>query len=129
MSIKISESASVKPPTDAVTNAASIRAGFETATAKVAKQAKQEDTNKNSGNGKDSYQPTEKTLKNTVGLTNHLLESTTCEFAYHKETHMVSITIRDRDTKEVIKEIPPEKSLEMLEKMWEMAGLIVDEKR
>ena len=35
----------------------------------------------------------------------------------------------NEDTDEVIREIPPEKSLDMLQKMWEMAGILVDEKR
>ena len=35
----------------------------------------------------------------------------------------------DVDTDEVIREIPPEKSLDMLQKMWEMAGILVDERR
>ena len=31
--------------------------------------------------------------------------------------------------KEVIKEYPPEKTLDMIAKVWEMAGIMVDEKR
>ena len=34
----------------------------------------------------------------------------------------------DRDTKKVLKEYPPEKTLDMIAKVWEMAGLMVDEK-
>ena len=34
-----------------------------------------------------------------------------------------------KKTKEVIKEFPPEKTLDMIAKVWEMAGLMVDEKR
>lgn len=52
-----------------------------------------------------------------------------CEFSYHEETKRVSIKIFDKDTEEVIKEIPPEETLEMLEKMWELAGIMVDERR
>ena len=33
------------------------------------------------------------------------------------------------DTREVIKEIPAGETLDMLSKMWEMAGLFVDDKR
>ena len=33
------------------------------------------------------------------------------------------------ETKEVIKEFPPEKTLDMIAKVWEMAGIMVDEKR
>ena len=40
-----------------------------------------------------------------------------------------SIKIVDKDTKKVIKELPPEKTLDMIAKVWEMAGLMVDEKR
>jgi flagellar protein FlaG len=39
------------------------------------------------------------------------------------------IKIVDRETKKVIKEIPPEKSLDMLERAWEIAGILMDEKR
>ena len=41
----------------------------------------------------------------------------------------VKIKIIDRDTKKVIKELPPEKTLDMIAKAWEMAGILVDEKR
>ena len=54
---------------------------------------------------------------------------TQCEFSYHEKTKRISITVRDSDTKEVIKEIPPEKTLDMIAKTLELAGLLVDEKR
>ena len=34
----------------------------------------------------------------------------------------------DKNTKEVIKELPPEKTLDMIARIWEMAGILVDEK-
>ena len=36
----------------------------------------------------------------------------------------MSIKVLNADTDEVIREIPPEKSLDMLQKMWEMAGIL-----
>lgn len=54
---------------------------------------------------------------------------TQCEFKYHEQTHRISITVRDSDTNKVIKEIPPEKTLDMIAKTLELAGLLVDEKR
>ena len=45
------------------------------------------------------------------------------------KTNRVTIKIVDKKTKEVIKEFPPEKTLDMIAKVWEMAGLMVDEKR
>lgn len=76
-------------------------------------------------------QVSEEFIKATVKDTNSKLRTshTRCEFKYHEETKRISITIRDQDTDEVIKEIPPEKSLEMVARMWELAGILVDEKR
>lgn len=50
-------------------------------------------------------------------------------FGIHDGTHRVTIKLIDKDTKEVIKELPPEKTLDMIAKVWEMAGILVDEKR
>ena len=50
-------------------------------------------------------------------------------FGIHEATNRVTIKIVDKDTKKVIKEMPPEKTLDMIAKVWELAGLLVDEKR
>lgn len=57
------------------------------------------------------------------------IKHTQLSFKYHDDTNRISITVTDSDTDEVIREIPPEKALDMLAKAWEMAGLLVDEKR
>ncbi len=49
-------------------------------------------------------------------------------FGIHEDTQRLTIKIVDKDTKETIKEFPPEKTLDMIAKIWEMAGIIVDEK-
>ncbi len=49
-------------------------------------------------------------------------------FGVHDATNRVTIKIVDRDTQKVLKEYPPEKTLDMIAKVWEMAGLMVDEK-
>ena len=54
---------------------------------------------------------------------------TRCEFAYHEDTKRISIKVIDQNTEEVIREIPPEETLDMLSKMWELAGILVDERR
>jgi flagellar protein FlaG len=74
----------------------------------------------------------EKQIKEAVAQTNHKIKKqpqTTCEFSYHEETGRISITVRDKESQKIIREIPPEKSLDMLQKMWELAGILVDEKR
>ena len=50
-------------------------------------------------------------------------------FGVHEATKRVTIKIVDKDTKKVVKEFPPEKTLDMIAKVWEMAGILVDEKR
>lgn len=54
---------------------------------------------------------------------------TQCEFKFHDKTNRICITVKDSETQEVIKEIPPEKMLDMVAKTLELAGLLVDEKR
>jgi len=51
------------------------------------------------------------------------------EFSIHEKTKEIMIKVLDSETNQVIREIPPEKILDMVAKMWEMAGLIVDERR
>ena len=57
------------------------------------------------------------------------MSKTSCQFQYHEETNRVSIKVIDKDTEEVIREIPSEEALELIQKMWEMAGILVDERR
>ncbi len=69
------------------------------------------------------------TLKKKVSDLNRQLHTTECQYGIHEETQRVTLKIVDKETKEVLKELPPEKTLEMIAKVWEMAGLLVDEKR
>jgi flagellar protein FlaG len=57
-----------------------------------------------------------------------LNKNTEAVFGIHEKTNRITIKIIDKDSKEIIKEIPPEKTLEMIAKIWEVAGLLVDEK-
>ena len=54
---------------------------------------------------------------------------TNCEFSYNDEIHRISIKVIDSETKEVIREIPAEETLKMVEKIYELAGILVDERR
>lgn len=51
------------------------------------------------------------------------------EFSIHEATNEIMVKVIDTDTNEVIREIPNEKILDMVAKMWEMAGIFVDERR
>lgn len=50
------------------------------------------------------------------------------KFGIHEKTNRIIIKLVDRDTQEVIKEIPPEKTLDLLAKRMELAGVLVDER-
>ncbi len=54
---------------------------------------------------------------------------TECQFSYHEATKRISIKVLDQASGEVIREIPPEKTLDMIAKTLELAGILVDEKR
>ena len=79
----------------------------------------------------ENQENTSRRIKSAVEHANQTMRhaKTKCEFSYHEETKRVSIKVIDEETEEVIREIPPEETLEMLSKMWELAGLMVDEKR
>ncbi|MDQ0902941.1 flagellar protein FlaG [Paenibacillus sp. V4I7] len=56
-------------------------------------------------------------------------KSTSLEFSIHEKTKLISVKVLDKTTGETIREIPPEKSLDFVAKLWEMAGILVDERR
>ena len=69
-------------------------------------------------------------VKNAIAEVNKKMsQRTRCEFSYHEDTKRVSIKVIDSDTDKIIREIPPEETLDMLSKMWEAAGILVDAKR
>lgn len=74
-------------------------------------------------------EPSKSTLDSALSDMNTRIKKTRCEYAYDDATKRVSIKVYDKKTDELIREVPPEKSLEMLQKMWELAGIIVDERR
>ncbi|WP_409343779.1 flagellar protein FlaG [Paenibacillus sp. MBLB4367] len=55
--------------------------------------------------------------------------STQLEFSIHEKTKQIMVKVMDKDTGQVLREIPPEKNLDFVAKLWEMAGILVDEKR
>ena len=68
-------------------------------------------------------------LKKAVEDINKNAGNSEAQFAVHEETNRIMIKIVDKSTKEVIKEFPPEKTLDLIAKAWELAGLTVDERR
>lgn len=70
-------------------------------------------------------------IKEAVDKVNQKIvpSKTRCEFSYHEDTNRISIKVIDQATDETIKEIPAEETLDMLARIWEFSGLLVDERR
>ena len=82
-----------------------------------------------SGQGAPTPEQTQAKIKKAVEEINKKANNSEAVFGIHEETNRVTIKIVDKQTKEVIKEFPPDKTLDMISRVWEMAGLMVDEKR
>jgi len=50
------------------------------------------------------------------------------KFGIHEKTNRITIKLVDKETQKVIKEIPPERTLDLLAKRMELAGVMVDAK-
>ena len=81
--------------------------------------------------GKELQEVSAEKVKDAISEINKKIAptQTECSFKYHEKTHRISITVKDKETDKVIREIPPEKTLDMIAKTLELAGLLVDEKR
>ncbi|MFC3772836.1 flagellar protein FlaG [Paenibacillus sp. GCM10012303] len=53
---------------------------------------------------------------------------TVLDFSIHKSTNQIMVKVLERDTGKVVREIPPEKMLDFVAKLWEMAGILVDKR-
>ena len=93
---------------------------------------KETDKNGKDGNRDDSQAKqtiSENTqIRKAVDEINKKAHNSEAVFGIHEATNRVTIKIVDKDTKKVLKEYPPEKTLDMIAKVWEMAGLLVDKK-
>lgn len=74
-------------------------------------------------------QTTNENIRKAVEQMNKNMGNSEAVFGIHEGTNRVMIKIVDKTTKEVIKELPPEKTLDMIARVWDMAGILVDEKR
>lgn len=125
-----SAAASTKTLDAAVQPEASTQAGLsQTADKKPTVQnffTEKDQEDKDLSEGKDAKQGTQ--LKKAVNDLNKQMKNSEAIFGIHDKTNRVTIKIIDKTTKEVIKEYPPEETLDMIAKVWEIAGILVDEK-
>lgn len=89
----------------------------------VQKNKKDENLNDRNASAKEIIDAIEKANKAIIGAQTQL------EFSIHEGTKEIMVKVINTDTKEVVREIPSEKILDMVAKMWELAGIMVDERR
>ena len=117
------------PRVESASNAAASDA-IAAKTVEISTKGTDADGGGNNGSAGYSQQmPTNEQLKRAVEEINKKANNSAAVFGVHEETNRITIKIVDKESKEVIKEFPPEKTLDMIAKVWEMAGLMVDEKR
>lgn len=88
-----------------------------------------EDLNTKNAAAGSKKSESEVTLGDMKSISKVINRNTVAEFGYNEPTNRFTIKIKDADTDKVIKEIPSEEALELLAKAWELAGILVDEKR
>lgn len=72
----------------------------------------------------------EQDVKKAVDKLNKLLEGkqTYVQYEVYGKLKSITIKIMDSNTKKVVKEIPPKKLIDMVDKLCEMAGMFMDQK-
>lgn len=115
-----------KPESSSVNNTEAVE--YVDKTTSVVENAKEKGQSNNGEQGMDQQAYHEKVRKAVEAL-NKKMSNSEAVFGIHEDTNRVTIKIVDKSTKEVIKELPPEKTLDMIARVWEMAGILIDEKR
>lgn len=91
-------------------------------------------TTEQAANYKDSqrqkYDYAKDDLEKAVEDTNRVIfgDDNHFEFRVHEGTGRIMVKLIDNETDEVIKEIPPEKILDLVANIWDLVGILVDER-
>ena len=78
----------------------------------------------------DNSEETKAKVKQVVETMNEMLEvnNNASKFMFHEGLERYYVTVVDKATEEVVKEIPPKKLLDAFYEMQKMLGMVVDEK-
>ncbi|MDO4189221.1 MAG: flagellar protein FlaG [Lachnospiraceae bacterium] len=127
-----SQTSTQKPADEFVSVGASEVPQVDPKTLSVRNVAESSEEGASEGQANSNEEFIEKTnerVKKAVSEINKNMDNSIAQFGIHEGTNRITIKIVDKQTKEVIKELPPEKTLDMIAKAWELAGLMVDERR
>ena len=87
-----------------------------------------------SGEVKDQVinpEPEKSEILNVIDKLNNSLENVNEKvfFSYHEENNRIIVKVIDKQTKEIVREIPPRDIVKLSEHLREYLGLLVDESR
>lgn len=76
------------------------------------------------------YETQREYLEKAVEETNQMIfkDDRRFEFKIHEGTRRLMVKLIDKETDEIIKEIPPEKILDLVASIWDLVGILVDER-
>lgn len=76
------------------------------------------------------YRYNKESLEKAVEDTNRVLfdQNDRFEFKIHERTGRIMVKLIDNETDEIIKEIPPEKILDLVASIWDLVGILVDKR-
>ena len=121
-----SGAAYVPPVSDASGNSVKVVNDTKKVADTTADNAGQTNQNQIQEQVADGKKVAQSTIDHTISETNSKIKmsNTQLQYSIDEETQII-----DKDTDKVIREVPPEETLEAIKKIWEIAGIIVDEKR
>ena len=96
-------------------------------------KAKDKTEPENTAQQNEAAKPAEKNtgteaMRRAVDEINRHMKKSEIVFGIHDKTNRVTIKLVDKDSKKVLREYPPEQNLDTIAKIWELAGIMVDEK-
>lgn len=128
--MEISNVNSVSAATNQVQGSQAVNSAAEVEKTTPAVSISENTGRANEGQNKgDDYTPSNEAVKKAVEVINKKLGDSRAVFGVHEDTNRVTIKMVSKDSKEVLKEYPVEETLDALAKLWDMAGVMVDEKR
>ena len=98
-------------------------------TADVPNDVTSRETDKEDNGTTHGSSNTSEAVKKAINEINKSNPNSIVQFGVHEATNRMTIKILDKESRKVIKEFPAEKTLDLIAKAWEMAGIMVDEKR
>lgn len=130
MDFQAATSNSVKPNTETAANTQEAANVSEATASRTLDISTKDSSRSGDYEGSESSDSTAaEAVKRAVEEINRQNPNKTVQFGIHDKTGRMTIKILDKSTKSVVKEFPAEKTLDLIAKAWEMAGIMVDEKR